>query len=240
MATVSGSGGGDPVPERVTRIRMTGTQRRQQLIEIGRALFAERGYEATSIEEIAQRANVSKPVVYEHFGGKEGLYARRSGPGDVATPRDDHIFALTKSLESSSRAGCVGFAHLRGRAHRRISDTRARFVRCRAQWDIFEPPQRRDQSGGLPVGGGLLQTRFRPRTSNDVRTGACRHGVHYGYLVTRRTDSVEGSCRRSPREFVLEWADESGSRSTIGGLTRRACRAEMDRGLSCVRCITIV
>ncbi|MEV6322513.1 TetR/AcrR family transcriptional regulator [Nocardia sp. NPDC051787] len=54
---------------------MTGTQRRQQLIEIGRALFAERGYDATSIEEIAQRAQVSKPVVYEHFGGKEGLYA---------------------------------------------------------------------------------------------------------------------------------------------------------------------
>ncbi len=59
----------------VGRQRMTGTQRRQQLIEIGRALFAERGYDATSIEEIAQRALVSKPVVYEHFGGKEGLYA---------------------------------------------------------------------------------------------------------------------------------------------------------------------
>jgi AcrR family transcriptional regulator len=54
---------------------MTGTQRRAQLIEVARGLFAERGYEATSIEEIAQRANVSKPVVYEHFGGKEGLYA---------------------------------------------------------------------------------------------------------------------------------------------------------------------
>ncbi|WP_067852920.1 TetR/AcrR family transcriptional regulator [Nocardia shimofusensis] len=54
---------------------MTGTQRRQQLIEIGRSLFAERGYDATSVEEIAQRAQVSKPVVYEHFGGKEGLYA---------------------------------------------------------------------------------------------------------------------------------------------------------------------
>src|SRR5690606_13821249 len=38
-------------------------------------LFAERGYDGTSIEEIAQRAQVSKPVVYEHFGGKEGLYA---------------------------------------------------------------------------------------------------------------------------------------------------------------------
>lgn len=62
-------------PPKVSRPRMTGTQRRQQLIEIGRALFAERGYDATSIEEIAQRAQVSKPVVYEHFGGKEGLYA---------------------------------------------------------------------------------------------------------------------------------------------------------------------
>ncbi|MFZ2529514.1 MAG: TetR/AcrR family transcriptional regulator [Rhodococcus sp. (in: high G+C Gram-positive bacteria)] len=54
---------------------MTGTQRREQLIDIGRALFAERGYDGTSIEEISQRAAVSKPVVYEHFGGKEGLYA---------------------------------------------------------------------------------------------------------------------------------------------------------------------
>src|SRR6476646_7747549 len=54
---------------------MTGAERRHQLIEVARTLFAERGYEGTSIEEIAQRANVSKPVVYEHFGGKEGLYA---------------------------------------------------------------------------------------------------------------------------------------------------------------------
>ena len=54
---------------------MTGTERRHQLIDIARGLFAERGYEGTSIEEVAQRAGVSKPVVYEHFGGKEGLYA---------------------------------------------------------------------------------------------------------------------------------------------------------------------
>jgi AcrR family transcriptional regulator len=57
------------------RVRMTGAQRRQQLLDVGRELFGQRGYEATSIEEIAARADVSKPVVYEHFGGKEGLYA---------------------------------------------------------------------------------------------------------------------------------------------------------------------
>jgi AcrR family transcriptional regulator len=54
---------------------MSSAQRREQLIVIGRQLFAERGFDATSIEEVASRAKVSKPVVYEHFGGKEGLYA---------------------------------------------------------------------------------------------------------------------------------------------------------------------
>jgi AcrR family transcriptional regulator len=60
--------------ERV-RVRMTGRERREQLVQVGKALFAEKGYDGTSIEEIATRAKVSKPVVYEHFGGKEGLYA---------------------------------------------------------------------------------------------------------------------------------------------------------------------
>jgi AcrR family transcriptional regulator len=57
------------------RVRMTGRERREQLVLVGRALFAEKGFDGTSIEEIAARAKVSKPVVYEHFGGKEGLYA---------------------------------------------------------------------------------------------------------------------------------------------------------------------
>ena len=61
-----------PAPHRV---RMTGTARREQLIEVARELFAEKGFAGTSIEEVAQRGQVSKPVVYEHFGGKEGLYA---------------------------------------------------------------------------------------------------------------------------------------------------------------------
>ncbi len=54
---------------------MTSYQRREQLIAIGRALFASKGFEAVSVEEIAASAKVSKPIVYEHFGGKEGLYA---------------------------------------------------------------------------------------------------------------------------------------------------------------------
>lgn len=59
----------------MTRVRMTGKERRQQLLDVARELFAEKGFDGTSIEEIAHRATVSKPVVYEHFGGKEGIYA---------------------------------------------------------------------------------------------------------------------------------------------------------------------
>jgi AcrR family transcriptional regulator len=55
--------------------RLTAVARRAQLIDVGRTVFAKRGFEATSVEEIAARAKVSKPIVYEHFGGKDGLYA---------------------------------------------------------------------------------------------------------------------------------------------------------------------
>lgn len=58
-----------------SRTRLSGTERRAQLIDVGRGVFAKRGYEGASMEEIADRAKVSKPIVYEHFGGKEGLYA---------------------------------------------------------------------------------------------------------------------------------------------------------------------
>ena len=67
-----------PEPRRTPpreRVRMSGQERREQLLDVGRRLFAEKGFEAVSVEEIAAKAGVSKPVVYEHFGGKEGLYA---------------------------------------------------------------------------------------------------------------------------------------------------------------------
>ena len=55
---------------------MTASARRAQLIEVGRHEFATRGVTATTVEDIAAAAGVTKPVVYEHFGGKEGLYTQ--------------------------------------------------------------------------------------------------------------------------------------------------------------------
>jgi AcrR family transcriptional regulator len=80
------------------RARMTGKERREQLLDVGRSLFAQKGFDATSVEEIAAKAGVSKPVVYEHFGGKEGLYA-------VVVDREMSALldAITGALTSSGR-----------------------------------------------------------------------------------------------------------------------------------------
>ncbi|MFE5486214.1 TetR/AcrR family transcriptional regulator [Streptomyces sp. NPDC056527] len=75
VAIDGGTSSSENKPRRGRRVRMTGAERREQLLDIGRTLFAEKGFEGTSVEEIAAKAGVSKPVVYEHFGGKEGLYA---------------------------------------------------------------------------------------------------------------------------------------------------------------------
>jgi len=79
------------------RARMSGKERREQLLDVGRKLFAEKGFEGTSVEEIAAKAQVSKPVVYEHFGGKEGLYA-------VVVDREIRMLldAITASLGTDS------------------------------------------------------------------------------------------------------------------------------------------
>lgn len=77
--------------------RLTGAERRVQLMEIGRAVFASKGYEATSIEEVAQQAGVSKPIVYEHFGAKEGLYA-----AIVEREMDNLVARVTASISQGT------------------------------------------------------------------------------------------------------------------------------------------
>jgi AcrR family transcriptional regulator len=48
--------------------------REKQLVELGEELFAERGFAKVSMDELARRAGVTKPVIYELFGSKEGLF----------------------------------------------------------------------------------------------------------------------------------------------------------------------
>jgi AcrR family transcriptional regulator len=52
---------------------MTGSARREQLLDVTAAIVAEQGFHAVSIQSVAQRAGISRPIVYEHFGDLAGL-----------------------------------------------------------------------------------------------------------------------------------------------------------------------
>jgi AcrR family transcriptional regulator len=56
------------------RKRLTAAARRELIAGAATELFAERGYEGASIEEIARRSDVTPPVVYDHFASKQALY----------------------------------------------------------------------------------------------------------------------------------------------------------------------
>lgn len=55
-------------------VRLSKDQRRAQLLAAATDVFVTRGYHATAMDEIADRAGVSKPVLYQHFPGKLDLY----------------------------------------------------------------------------------------------------------------------------------------------------------------------
>ncbi len=54
--------------------RLTAEQRRQQLVTTALELFARRGYRSTTMDDIAEAAGVTKPLVYQHFSSKRALY----------------------------------------------------------------------------------------------------------------------------------------------------------------------
>jgi AcrR family transcriptional regulator len=54
--------------------RLTAGQRRQQLFAVALGLFAQRGYRATTMDDIAEAAGVTKPLLYQHFSSKRALY----------------------------------------------------------------------------------------------------------------------------------------------------------------------
>jgi AcrR family transcriptional regulator len=60
--------------EAVRGVRLSRSARRQQLLAAAQRVFASQGYHAAAMDEIAEQAGVSKPVLYQHFPGKLELY----------------------------------------------------------------------------------------------------------------------------------------------------------------------
>jgi AcrR family transcriptional regulator len=57
------------------RKRLSGEERRAAILDSALAVFADRGYHVSSIDDIAREGGVSKALIYEHFSSKQQLYA---------------------------------------------------------------------------------------------------------------------------------------------------------------------
>lgn len=99
--------------------------RERQLVELGEELFAERGFAKASMDELARRAGVTKPVIYELFGSKEGLF--RACLESLALRLADTIAEAARGADAPDR-GRPGGADRepRGRPGRAAPDPEAR------------------------------------------------------------------------------------------------------------------
>jgi len=84
--------------------------RSEQLLELAGELFAQRGFQAASMDELARRAGVSKPVIYDHFGSKEQLFAtcvRRTG--EILAERVAKAVREESDPRARLRAGSIAY-----------------------------------------------------------------------------------------------------------------------------------
>lgn len=90
--------------------RLPKSERREQLLEVAREAFAVNGFHGTSMNEIAEIAGVTKPVLYQHFESKRDLFL--SVLTDIGRRVDEAVFNSTTRTGSpyeQVRAGFSGY-----------------------------------------------------------------------------------------------------------------------------------
>jgi AcrR family transcriptional regulator len=93
-----------------SRTRLPREDRMEQTLEVARTLFAERGYSASTMDEVAAAVGVTKPLLYNYFGNKESLYiACMERAGDALSATIAASVAETGSPEEALRAGGQAF-----------------------------------------------------------------------------------------------------------------------------------
>jgi AcrR family transcriptional regulator len=66
--------GGEPAPAVPVKRRRDRAAREREILDAAERIFGERGYQGTSMDEIAAEVGVSKPLIYQYYGSKDGLF----------------------------------------------------------------------------------------------------------------------------------------------------------------------
>jgi AcrR family transcriptional regulator len=94
--------------------------RKHQLVELAEELFAERGYAGASMDELSRRAGVTKPVVYELFESKDGLF-RACVDRAIGRLAESIAAAVRAETEPEARLRAGGMAFLRFARDNRVA-----------------------------------------------------------------------------------------------------------------------
>ena len=93
--------------------RMKREERERQLLDVAEAVFADHGYQDTTMELVAAKAGITKPVIYDHFGSKENLLVKvvARAREDLLTSTKDALDAIPphSPVEAYFRAGVQSF-----------------------------------------------------------------------------------------------------------------------------------
>jgi AcrR family transcriptional regulator len=87
------------VQTRVTRRRVGRAEREQQILDAAVEVFTERGFQNASMDAVAERVGVTKPVLYTHFGSKDGLLL-----ACIARARAELLEATTAAVAAADGA----------------------------------------------------------------------------------------------------------------------------------------
>lgn len=147
----------DPEPQtRAERVRQT----RARIVNVALTLFAEKGYEATSLQDIANEMGLTKPAVYYHYRGKQEIL------NDLAEP----VRAALSGLFDRARAQPLGRRRteilVTGLADLFLS--RREFARIMAQQGAFREAMR-SAVGGPGMLDTLIEVTYGPNPTLDQR-----------------------------------------------------------------------
>jgi AcrR family transcriptional regulator len=147
--------------------------RERQLVELAEQLFAERGFARTSMEELARRAGVTKPVVYELFGSKDGLF-RVCVDRAIERMAGSIVEAFRSETEPEARLRAGGLAFLRFARDNRVAwDLMARQGRFADQAQTV----RRDQAQLIRT----LMEEIAPPGTDPLELEAVAYAVNSAY-----------------------------------------------------------
>ncbi|HEV8558587.1 MAG TPA: helix-turn-helix domain-containing protein [Actinophytocola sp.] len=172
-------------PER--RRRMPRAERERQMVSVAERMFAERGYQAASMDEIAERVGVSKPMLYEYFGSKEGLFVAciRQARAELLAVSTESIAGRT-SAEDALRTGLIAFFEFT-ESHRR-------------SWELI----RREAIVAGPAAVDEIEAIRRQQTALDTALFATFLPDVPGQELAAMAEIVVGACERLSVWYVQQ------------------------------------